>query len=150
MDPPFLPSPIRNTIAEYAFKAAKSTNLTSIAVRGDDSVVFVAQKRVPDKLIDPTSVTHLYKITDKIACVATGLVREYGFWHAMRFVGGCEKPSGGLYAAFSIRRQTPWLWLMHAHAASSDCTFSLSLLSYARLVLSATFYPLLPHRPSSH
>lgn len=32
--------------AEYAFKAAKSTGLTSVAIRGDDSVVFVAQKRV--------------------------------------------------------------------------------------------------------
>lgn len=61
---------------EYAFKAAKSTGLTSIAVRGDDCVVFVAQKRVADKLIDASSVTHLYKITEKIGCVATGLIPD--------------------------------------------------------------------------
>jgi len=93
--------------AEYAFKAAKSTGLTSVAVRGDDSVVFVAQKRVSvraclqrashslrepyacncrrrcpfaslqDKLIDASSVTHLYKITEKICAVATGLIRAW-------------------------------------------------------------------------
>lgn len=61
---------------EYAFKAAKSTGLTSVAVRGDDSVVFVAQKRVSDKLIDASSVTHLYKITEKICAVATGLIPD--------------------------------------------------------------------------
>jgi hypothetical protein len=33
--------------AEYAFKAVKSSGLTSIAVRGADSVCFVTQKKVP-------------------------------------------------------------------------------------------------------
>lgn len=61
---------------EYALKAAKSTGLTSIAVRGDDSVVFIAQKRVQDKLIDASSVSHLFKITEKIGCVMTGLLPD--------------------------------------------------------------------------
>ena len=33
--------------AEYAFKAVKAAGITSIAVRGKDSVVFVTQKKVP-------------------------------------------------------------------------------------------------------
>lgn len=33
--------------AEYAFKAVKSSGITSIAVRGKDSVVAVTQKKVP-------------------------------------------------------------------------------------------------------
>ena len=113
--------------SEYAFKAAKGTGLTSIGVRGEDSVVFITQKRVlvrwgvgvasccsrgtqvlapvwtgaattpvtrvtpltrcipcyrvadvraQDKLIDPTSVTHLFKLTENIGCVMTGVLRE--------------------------------------------------------------------------
>jgi 20S proteasome alpha/beta subunit len=33
--------------AEYAFKAVKSVNQTSLAVRGVDSAVVVTQKKVP-------------------------------------------------------------------------------------------------------
>ena len=33
--------------AEYAFKAVKAEGVTSIAVRGKDSVCFVTQRKVP-------------------------------------------------------------------------------------------------------
>ena len=36
---------------EYAFKAAYTDGLTSVAVRGKDSVAVVTQKKVPDRLI---------------------------------------------------------------------------------------------------
>jgi len=61
---------------EYAFKAVKTVGQTAIAVRGDDSVVFVTQKKVPDKLFDGNTITNVYKITDLIGCVATGLVAD--------------------------------------------------------------------------
>lgn len=61
---------------EYAFKAVRGSALTSVGVRGKDSVVLVTQKKVQDKLIDPTSVTNLHKITPLIGCCATGLTAD--------------------------------------------------------------------------
>lgn len=61
---------------EYAFKAVKAAGLTSIAVRGSDSVVVVTQKKVPDKLLDPTSVTHMFKITKSIGMCTTGVLAD--------------------------------------------------------------------------
>eukprot|EP00877_Chromochloris_zofingiensis_P011332 jgi/Chrzof1/6452/Cz18g11130.t1 len=58
---------------EYAFKAVRQSGITSIAVRGKDCVVFVTQKKVQDKLIDPSSVTRIFKITKYIGMLVTGL-----------------------------------------------------------------------------
>ncbi|KAG1715687.1 hypothetical protein ID866_1491 [Astraeus odoratus] len=52
---------------EYAFKAITGSGHTSVAVRGKDTCVVITQKKVPDKLIDASSVTHLYSITPSIA-----------------------------------------------------------------------------------
>ena len=51
---------------EYAFKAVKTDDQTSVAVRGADCAVLVTQKKVPDKLLDPATVTRVYSITKKI------------------------------------------------------------------------------------
>jgi len=61
---------------EYAFKAIKTENLTSIGVRGVDSAVVITQKKIPDKLIDPASVTRLFTITNNIGCVMTGMIAD--------------------------------------------------------------------------
>mmetsp|Transcript_24875 Transcript_24875/g.40086 ORF Transcript_24875/g.40086 Transcript_24875/m.40086 type:complete len:225 (+) Transcript_24875:138-812(+) len=61
---------------EYAFKAVKNANMTSIGVRGKDCVIVVTQKKVADKLIVPSSVSHLFKITPTIGCVSTGLIAD--------------------------------------------------------------------------
>mmetsp|Transcript_65075 Transcript_65075/g.107952 ORF Transcript_65075/g.107952 Transcript_65075/m.107952 type:complete len:177 (+) Transcript_65075:98-628(+) len=58
---------------EYVDKAVAAPNITTVALRGDDSVVCVTQKRLPDKLMDKNFGTHLYNITPNIGCVMTGM-----------------------------------------------------------------------------
>lgn len=61
---------------EYAFKAVKAPGITSIAVRGAEAVCAVTQRKVPDKLIDPTSVTSCFRLSANHGCIATGVMTD--------------------------------------------------------------------------
>jgi len=59
---------------EYAFKAANtSSGLTGVAVRGANSCVVVTQKKVPDRLMDPASISSVHAITPSIGALTCGL-----------------------------------------------------------------------------
>ncbi|BES93990.1 unnamed protein product [Nesidiocoris tenuis] len=61
---------------EYAFKAIQGCDSTSIAVKGRDSAVVISQKKIPDKLLDASTMSHLFGITDAIGCVMTGFYAD--------------------------------------------------------------------------
>lgn len=64
---------------EYAFKGVSACNLTAVVVRGPDSVAACVQKKVPDKLIDPASMTSFAKITDTIGALLMGYQSDATF-----------------------------------------------------------------------
>merc|ERR1712117_169993 len=53
-----------------------SSGNTSVAVKGETTAACATLKKVPDKLMDASSVTSLYAITDTIGCVMTGMVAD--------------------------------------------------------------------------
>ena len=57
---------------EYAIKAATSTGSTAVAVRGAKSACFITQKKAVDRLVDPSSITNLFRITDSIGTLMIG------------------------------------------------------------------------------
>ena len=61
---------------EHAFKAVKQSEVTSVGVKGEDSVVVVVQKKVPDKLIDPSTVTHMFRISEHVGACLVGLTAD--------------------------------------------------------------------------
>ncbi|OJZ89573.1 proteasome core particle subunit alpha 1 [Aspergillus vadensis CBS 113365] len=61
---------------EYAFKAITSANITSIGVKGKNCAVVLSQKKVADKLIDPSSVSYIFRLSPSVGCVMTGSIAD--------------------------------------------------------------------------
>ncbi|KAL6927874.1 hypothetical protein ACO0SA_004497 [Hanseniaspora valbyensis] len=64
---------------EYAFKAAiNQTNLNSLAIMNDkkDISVIINEKKVTDKLMEPETISYLFKITDNIGIIVNGAIPD--------------------------------------------------------------------------
>ena len=72
-----------------------TAGLTAIGVRGKDSVCFVTQKKVPDKLIEPESVTSCFKLTKYIGVLCTGRVGASPPAATARRLAPARGPAGG-------------------------------------------------------
>ena len=64
---------------EYAFKAVTQAGLTSISIRGKDSVAVCCQRKVPDKLIVASSVTNIFNISDACGAIIVGNMNDAKF-----------------------------------------------------------------------
>ena len=140
--------------SEYAFKAITAANITSVGVRGKNCAVVVSQKKVPvchleslsiaiersaeqdplspghepqkkDKLIDPSSVTHIFKLSPSVGCVMTGsiadaraqVMRAQGEAAEFRYKFGYEMPCDVLAKRIAninqVYTQRVCVWVLH-------------------------------------
>uniref|UniRef100_A0A7S1II13 Proteasome subunit alpha type n=1 Tax=Eutreptiella gymnastica TaxID=73025 RepID=A0A7S1II13_9EUGL len=82
---------------EYAFKSIKGPALTSVGLRGEKCSIVVTQRKVPDKLLRPETVTHVFNITKTIGCVITGRI------------------SDGKALVFRARQEASQFWYNYGH-----------------------------------
>ena len=61
---------------EYSYKAVKAAGITAVAIRAKDGVVVVSQRKVPDKLMKPESVTNVFSVDGKIGACIIGRVPD--------------------------------------------------------------------------
>jgi hypothetical protein len=61
---------------EYSYKAVKAAGITAIAIRCKDGVVVASQRKVPDKLMKPESVTNVFSVDGNIGACIIGRVPD--------------------------------------------------------------------------
>ncbi|KCV67523.1 hypothetical protein H696_06042 [Fonticula alba] len=58
---------------EYAFKAITSAApLTALAVTSNSCAVLVSQRKIPERFVDPTSVSHIHSVSRGVGCITLG------------------------------------------------------------------------------
>lgn len=93
---------------EYAMKAVKHTQLTAVAVKGEDSVVVVCQKKVPDKMLDPSTITSLWRISDQVGAAIIGHMGEFLPLHLRQALSSASASLSAIaHVVWSVCRRCP-------------------------------------------
>jgi len=88
---------------EYAFKAVKQSEVTAVGVKGKNCVAVVVQKKVPDRLIDPKTVTHMFRITENVGSCLVGYVPDvYYICRRLRYEAGIFERKNGFTIPVSV------------------------------------------------
>jgi len=111
---------------EYAFAAAKNVTDTGLGYCSDEIAVLVASKKVPDKLINPDTVTSLHAVTKHIGVMAMGresdcrssVFRARSMAHEFFYNNGYEIPVSYLAKQFADHFQ---LYTQHAYRRCYGC-----------------------------
>eukprot|EP00835_Amoeboradix_gromovi_P000594 NODE_21_length_38511_cov_0.503306.p12 type:complete len:187 gc:universal NODE_21_length_38511_cov_0.503306:1854-1294(-) len=61
---------------EYAFKAITNSTNTCLGINSNGNCVLITQRKVPSKLMDPLTMTSMYKLDDHIGCCISGLLPD--------------------------------------------------------------------------
>jgi len=85
---------------EYSYKAARACDSTGVGWISGDSGVLVSTKKVPDKLINPASISSLYSVTKEIGMLVMGrpsdcrtlVYKAREFAHEFFYSNGYEIP----------------------------------------------------------
>ncbi|CDR95065.1 proteasome subunit alpha type 6 protein, putative [Babesia bigemina] len=118
---------------EYALRAVKCSNLTGLAVKDDNAIAVVSQKKLSaqqgnqDVLLDQSSVTHLYHITDEVMALLIGFPgdcmsilyksREIALEYQYKY--GCNIPARVLCEKLADINQ---VYTQHAYMRLRACT----------------------------
>ncbi|GJN33065.1 hypothetical protein PR202_gb21626 [Eleusine coracana subsp. coracana] len=87
---------------DYAMNAVKLAGVTSVGVRGADSVCIVGQLKAKDKLMDAASSSNMFKITERLGLLTTGMAVSVYLVEFVRVALQCD----GRALAHQARNQT--------------------------------------------
>ena len=64
---------------EFAAKAVKQSEITAIGVKGQNAIVVCVEKKIPNQLVEPSTVTHMFRITPHVGACLVGLAADVSY-----------------------------------------------------------------------
>merc|ERR1712216_1061601 len=111
---------------EYAFLSAKNAKSTAIGYIGSNTACLITSKKISDRLINPSTISNIHKITDQIALMSLGRssdcrsscskAREIA--HEFYYKNGYEIPASYLSTQLADHFQ---MYTQHAYRRCFGC-----------------------------